>query len=196
MTIHRAVGGVNRVISAQYRAVGGVNRTIKEQYRGVAGVNRKVFASTPANALYWEGDECTAITGGWSAGGYTRNGGTVTKNANNMVVTTPASGTRTILTNSQINLTAFTKLKIEVTCTGADLSGIWAFLGVCTSRASTGTYAGMGVSLSTAITDLSGTRVTITLDIASISASRYVNITSDTGASSSYSITIHKVWLE
>ena len=66
MAIYRGLSGVNREVKQQYRGLSAVNRTIKEQYRGLSGVNRKVFVGKPLGALYWEGDECTALTGGWS----------------------------------------------------------------------------------------------------------------------------------
>ncbi|QIB68650.1 hypothetical protein Ami103574_04640 [Aminipila butyrica] len=122
MTIYRGVGGVNREIKQQFRGVGGVNREIKEQYRGGGGVNRKVFNAKSAVALYWQGDECKEITGGWAA--YYGKPFTFTKLTDRMHIekTSYATGSR-VCTVGTVNVTEFNKLKCTAIITLADRVG-------------------------------------------------------------------------
>lgn len=89
-TITQTPTNTNVEIKSQYRGLSGVNREIKEQYRGLGGVNRKVFSKKPALALYWQGDECIPLTGGWTpATGF--NYHTETKEATALKMALPTS---------------------------------------------------------------------------------------------------------
>lgn len=127
MTIYRGFGGTNREVKQQFRGLGGVNREIKEVYRGLSGVNRKVFSSAPpkpAGALYWLGDECIALTGGWNGyytviTSYWNASVSGTKNADCIECSAYSGSTSTkilvsLVHSNPINLTGYTKLYLDM----------------------------------------------------------------------------------
>ncbi len=126
MTIYRGLGGVNREVKQQFRGLGGVNREIKEQYRGLSGVNRKVFSGKPPGAIYWEGDECVARTGGWTRLWTGAGINTITKYSDHIYAYSEGySGQLSFATQNLLTgLDAYTKLRIEGSVTTNSSSSV------------------------------------------------------------------------
>lgn len=195
MTIYRGYGGVNRQIKALYRGLGGVNRTIKEQYRGYSGVNRKVFSAMPI--LYNYGDECIAVTGGWTL---TAHEGlyTATKEAADIYMY--ASGDRAncrFTTVNRIDLTNITTLKAIIDQTGG-YTGTSSTKKRYIFRATSDSVGGGEPAEAELEVFSNGTGQTISLNVAGLSGLYYVSITQANAGSASgtsYSKT-YKIWSE
>lgn len=135
--------------------------------------------------LYNLGDECSALTGGWSQCDIKNYGTqTITFNSGNIEISSTGAASQwggiAVGTNNQINVTDFAKLIIEFTSTTAE-SGADAILGMSSQRAfgiaswTSGAY----ITSYTAILDK-----TITLlefDISSLSGSHYIFIAERAG---------------
>lgn len=148
--------------------------------------------------LYNTGDECNAMTGGWSQ---TSNGGnkpmTLSKDSSYLHITGSWSGNytsnSTTSTAKTVDVSKYTKLNV-----------LYDF------SASSGTFAGAGTpfqdlniglgtsnaSLSSYVSATKGTNQTVTLDISAQNGSFYVVIQSANYCTSgNVDIKIHKVWL-
>lgn len=165
--------------------------------------------------LYKDGDEQTALTGGWRIPsaegsnwfafdtnrgvGATRN---VTKNTNNITLTSTSNATTnvqaisSIVSTNLINLTAYNKIKFEFTITNANSRAY--MLGVRNSA----TNATNQVTPDNSVahfqgTDASGT-LTKTIDITSISGSYYVtfSVTANDATSCTNNAVLTRIWLE
>lgn len=182
---------VNVEIKQQFRGLSGVNREVKEQHRGYGGANRLVF--NKMTYIYKEGDECSALTGGWNVElRQTAGQGTVTKNVANITLTTPSSDSTDIVlcTNNSIDLTQFTKLKVDV-----QIKAIYdAAEGFTSSKASYSLASGNVVAY---VTDKTNVRKTLEVDISALNGGYYGLIKSIGGVGSGGGITVlYNMWLE
>ena len=145
--------------------------------------------------LYNEGDECTALTGGWSKAGYNRGVATLTKNATNMTlyVSTSLNQTVSVLTENTYDFTPYTTAFLDATMTGSG-TNIWSKFSLESSR-ETRTSEPARIIFNE-IQAIDGVRRIYELPLASINTSYYMNFTADKSGSSTQTVVIHKIWLE
>ena len=68
--IYVPVNGNSRKVKNWYVSVNGTSRKVIRAYCSVNGVSHLFWDDTaPAGALYWHGDLCTSLTGGWESVG-------------------------------------------------------------------------------------------------------------------------------
>jgi hypothetical protein len=144
--------------------------------------------------LYKEGDECTALTGGWGAvvmSGY--GAGTVTENADNIYLNAVYSGGQKLAmsaTSNQINLMPYSKLCMEYTSiisTNAQL--------VLGAKATPSQL--VAPAAYTTITESTSSKTIAILDISSLTSSLCVVVYDTAGSSGeSVSANIYRVWFE
>ena len=66
--IYVPVNGTSKKVKTWYVSVNGVSKKVKKAYCSVNGVSELFWDdSAPAGALYWHGDLCTSLTGGWES---------------------------------------------------------------------------------------------------------------------------------
>jgi hypothetical protein len=209
MTIYRGYSGVNREIKSQYRGLSGVNREIKEQYRGYSGVNRKVFssspASSPAGAVYWDGDECTALTGGWSTMSYRTTYTavhTVTENSNNITITSKGavsdSGQTLYTHTSAVDLTNYTTLHCIGNVQYVDDGFGIVIMSAKHSNAMSGSYTTWPGYVTRSV-EFSTTDIETTIDVSSLNGLYYIYMLCTEGYANSSNVqtqaVIKRVWL-
>ena len=142
--------------------------------------------------LYRDGNECNAVTGGWT--GYTYdNRGSVAKNSNHLLASTPSTAYSNagFCTNSKVDLTKYTTLKMEYTFSGTRSANEF---GVHTSKPTNNDN----------ILGFTGNRTKpnadsgeLAVDISAMNDSYYVKfVTRHTGTAYTTSWAVYKVWLE
>ena len=144
--------------------------------------------------LYKEGDEGTALTGGWvkTETSWSLNTGTVTKNDTNMEFYAPQTKAITYGTFNAVNLTNYTKINLicGITSSSASKSSAYIFI-----RSDKSSYSGQIAVVEFTINATSFTDKLITLDISSINQSVYpmVRLYNYSTTTTMY---VKKVWLE
>jgi len=142
--------------------------------------------------LYNLGDECTALTGGWS-NTYTQFGGVYTENADNLYLS--ASGTnfkKQASFANLIDLTNYSYLKIDWGYTASSSGG---FVKLCVDTQNTASMESASVRLEH--TGSSSTRIIESIDVSSINGLRYVGLYVQTWSSSyQANLSAYKMWLE
>lgn len=144
--------------------------------------------------LYKEGDECTALTGGWGAVTVTGYGaGTVIEYADNIYLNAVYDGGQKLAmsaTTNQINLTPYSKLCMEYTTTmSANRQLVLGAKATPSQLVAPAAY--------TTITASASSKTIAILDISSLTSSLCVVVyaTVDSGGES-VSANIYRVWFE
>ena len=141
--------------------------------------------------LYNEGDERTALTGGWSAV-TTQGSATETKNADNLyVVCTSFYSAGMFVTANTVDLTNYSKIKIEYK--GSSQNG-WCCLGVGSSKT---LNAHLDNNTAGLVLATSAVKATAEIDISSINSSLYIKFGTGSGGTAPHSYgNAYKMWLE
>lgn len=164
----------NYEVTSVTRSFSGVNREIKQIDRSYSGVNRLVFGTADSSVyLYNMGDECVALTGGWStqADAYS----TITKNISDFAFTRgwvgSSVGEAWFYSTNSIDLTAFNSITIDAEITGLFSSGgVYKFgLGIGTTQKGYDT-------LNQVISNAVKTRQDFTYDISAITGMKYISM--------------------
>jgi hypothetical protein len=146
--------------------------------------------------LYNQGDECTALTGGW-VGGYQAASLNITKGASTIAVTLPTTaptGTTyqaAIETSNYIDLNNYTTLNFNVTSVTNVDGGRFVCLSTSSSKAST-VYTGSAADFANFNT--TGVK---TIDISALNGNYYIRagIYRESTTNPLLSITFDKAWL-
>lgn len=141
--------------------------------------------------LYWLGDECEDVTGGWDSNGYSQSGWSVnsgTKNTNNMYLQASGNDSSYISllgTTNIVPLSNYTKLHIE--CKTSGLTNYPLQVLICASKTNIFSSEVLNVTLTNTDTQIA------TLDISSITSNYLLFMC--TAYASRYGY-VYKVWLE
>ena len=146
--------------------------------------------------LYKEGNECSALTGGWGKygahAGWTVTAGT--KSSDHFTVG-PGSDAKMILlgTISMIDLAKFKTISVDYVKTALGTSADNYKLKLCVSTANTDPVLATGVVAYVLLNaDVSTSRITATLDVSALTSSYYIWVQS----SSADVGDIYNVWLQ
>lgn len=179
------IGGVNKSLSGGIITIGGVNKSLSAGYAGIAGVNRNVFDTK--TYLYNNGDECTALTGGW--GVWCPYGSIVsfTRNASNFVFFIAKNkGVGGFCTTNTINTTGYSKLCMKYSIIAPQAKSF----GMATAKDSFKFVSGMYIDLPS-----SGTMITSTVNFTGTNGSYYVSSEFNT-LMGDVTVTVYQIWLE
>ncbi len=149
------------------------------------------IGGTPVGLLYFEGNECTTTTGGWSASAEEIGAITENKDSVTIKVTEYKQGTTAYCTENKIDISGFNTLKIKIDAySSAEASSTMTF-GVAKSRPS-GAYP----DFNSAVKKLGNIAATgeFSLDISDVTEPVYVYFGSS--YSYTYTATVSKIWLE
>lgn len=141
--------------------------------------------------LYWLGDECEDVTGGWNSNGYSQSGWSVnsgTKNTDNMYLQASGSDSNYISllgTTNIVPLTNYTKLHIE--CKTSGQADYPLQILICTSKTNIFSSAVLNVTMTNTDTQI------ITLDISNISSNYVLFMCTAYARRYGY---VYKVWIE
>lgn len=140
--------------------------------------------------LYWDGDECTDVTGGWTNSGYTYGGnsnGAITKNSNSMYATTHSGNSIAAGIVNAVDVTNYSTLFAEVMRTdSANLYQPWVGIGSNKS---------LSDKLVTPYTSAANVKETLSIDITSLTGNKYVAFVHSNGSQSGSGYA-YKIWLE
>lgn len=144
--------------------------------------------------LYNEGDECEDVTGGWSADGYTYSentygiSGSGTKNADNLYLTAPATGSALFGTANAIDLTGYSALKGERMYPGTNLFNPW--IGVIGNEKD---IIGDNRLAETTNASAQNTREEFSVDVSTLTGAHYIVFACTSSSGKGY---LYRLWLE
>lgn len=149
--------------------------------------------------LYKDGDEKTAVTGGWSKAFSAGASSTYTENPTNITMTAVgASGTpadMSVATENMIDLTPYSKLKMEFDGT---ITNSYSLIGLSVLSAKNTYFQNISVAKTEVKTVKTYSSEVIEVDVTSLNASYYIGAevykSSTTG--STQTLVLKKVWLE
>lgn len=140
--------------------------------------------------LYNLGDECTNITGGW-VDKIIRGTAIVTKNIDNLYLLSEGTSSDGIfVTQNTIDLTEYTKLKIEYK---ANTTSGWADICIGTSNLTNALWDSNTAGMHLIDTDV---RIVSEVDITAIVGSYYIKIGTGSGGIAGMYLNAYKIWLE
>jgi hypothetical protein len=171
----------------------GVSTSPSATYQQLAGNIGLLGAYLPRTYLYNAGDECTALTGGWT-GVTIKGNATETKNTDNLYVASNTGVSDGIFfTNNAIDLTNYTKLMLAYT--SDDYNNGWACVAVGDSQ-TVNAYPDNNITGKT-LEDYRGPVATAELDITAITGAHYIKIGTGSGSSSPLPyMRVYEIWLE
>lgn len=204
MAVYDNNGTANAEIGKLYDDDGTTNYQIGKVYDNNGTTDSLIYQNE--EILYNAGNECTAITGGWSGAATTGGSfhtGTISagKGSSSLNITFSQDNDNicyTFYTNNTVNLTGYDKLCFQVTTTSSNKVG--SFVGGASTAKSNGMYENQGHYKATvgspASSSYSGV---LTANISGLSGAYYIVCRLNTWSSygmQSQSVKIHKVWIE
>jgi hypothetical protein len=173
------------LVYGTYTLTGSVSGWTEEQ---TVDESTTKFRAMPDGALYWYGNECTDVTGGWSLGSWTTFNTSAfapteaTKKTNCIYAKADMNNTNLVGTTNKISFNAFTK--ICATAKGVNISTVAGEIGFEDSKVWSGDVSTMPIS--------TASLVSYSASVLDMMPGKYINFASHNNRSAE----MYAIWLE